>query len=70
MQEVNNRTSIRRLLKIFGIGADEAIGAFLAQNPDIDVMRVRLTLEDITPYGDNKPGEPLRLVVEDDLERG
>ena len=46
--EETTRNDIRRLLKVFGIQADEAMMAQLAQRPDTDVLRVRAVLEDIT----------------------
>lgn len=67
--EDTSRKDIRRILKTFGIGADEALVAHLARNPDITTLRVRLTLEDVTDYGANEPSPPLRLVVEDEIKR-
>jgi hypothetical protein len=65
----NSRKGIRRLLKTFGIRADEAMVAYLARHPEIDSLQVRITLEDITAYGDGKPAETLQLMVEDTIER-
>ncbi|UCG24189.1 MAG: hypothetical protein JSW55_19050 [Chloroflexota bacterium] len=65
----NSRKGIRRLLKTFGIQADEAMVAYLARHPEIDSIQVRITLEDISPYGDDKPLETLKVVIEDTIER-
>ena len=65
----NSRKGIGRLLKTFGIRADEAMVAYLARHPEIDSLQVRITLEDITAYGDGKPAETLQLMVEDTIER-
>ena len=62
--EDNARQDIRRLLKSFGIQADEAIMAHLAQQAAGTVLQLRVTLEDITDYGDNAPADPLRLEIE------
>jgi hypothetical protein len=67
--EDTSRKDIRRILKIFGIQADEAMVAHLARNPAVAALRVRLTLEDLTDYGDQPPADPLRLVIEDDVRR-
>ena len=56
------RMAIRKLLKNFGIRADEAIIAHLAANPDRPPLNLRITLTDMTDYGDAPP-EP-RLAVE------
>ena len=67
--EDSSRDDIRKLLKTFGIQADEAIIAHLARNPDQQSLRIRLLLEDLTDYGDVPPGEPLRLEIEGDIRR-
>jgi ribosomal protein L12E/L44/L45/RPP1/RPP2 len=68
MEEIN-RQDIRRLLKTFGVQADEALIAHLARNPGVDALRVRLVLEDLTEYGASAPAEPLRLEVEGEVRR-
>ena len=65
-----NRGDIRRLLKTFGVGADEAIVAHLARNPDTDKLHIRVKLEDLTDYGDSAPDRPLELQVEGEVRRG
>lgn len=67
--EESSRTDIRRLLKEFGVRADEAIVAHLARNPGAGPLRLRLTLEDLTDYGDRPPDRALRLVVEGEVRR-
>ena len=64
-----SRKDIRRLLKTFGVRADEAMVAHLARNPDVDSLRVRVTLEDLTDYGDSAPEEPLHVEVEEEVNR-
>jgi len=64
-----SRQDIRRLLKTFGVRADEAMVAHLARNPDVEGLRVRVTLEDLTDYGDNAPSEPLHVEVEEEINR-
>jgi ribosomal protein L12E/L44/L45/RPP1/RPP2 len=68
MEEIN-RQDIRRLLKTFGVQADEALIAHLARNPHVDSLRVRIVLEDLTEYGASPPAESLRLEVEGDVTR-
>jgi hypothetical protein len=67
--EDSSRRDIRRILKTFGIEADEAMVAHLARLPEIQALRVRVTLEDLTDYGDRPPAEPLRVTVEDVVRR-
>ena len=67
--EESSRGDIRRLLKTFGIQADEAIIAHLACNPGQDPLRVRLILEDLTDYGPTPPDQPLHLEIEGQIRR-
>jgi hypothetical protein len=69
MDEETIRHDIRRLLKTFGVQADEAIMRYLEHAPGDFPLRLRITLEDITDYGSNFPIEPLRMVVEDEIRR-
>ncbi len=64
-----SRDDIRRLLKSFGIQADEAIITHLARTPGTTPLHIRITLEDLTDYGDTPPASPLRLEVEGDIRR-
>ena len=64
----NSRKDIRRLLKRFGIQADEAMVAHLARNPEVDQLRVRVSLEDLTAY-EGEPEGALRLEIEDVIRR-
>ncbi|MCA9957204.1 MAG: hypothetical protein KC434_20890 [Anaerolineales bacterium] len=66
--EDNARQDIRRLLKSFGIQADEAIMAHLAQLPEGTVLQLRVTLEDVTDYGGNPPTNPLQLEIEGEVK--
>lgn len=64
-----SRDDIRRLLKTFGIAADEAILMHLARNPGRDPLRIRLTLTDLTDYKGSPPTEALSLEIEGDIRR-
>lgn len=63
--EENARQDIRRLLKSFGIQADEAIMAYLTQHPV--PLKVRIVLEDVTEYGNIPPAHPLQVEVEGEI---
>lgn len=65
----DSRKDIRRLLKTFGVKADEAIVEHLANNPQVKALRVRATLEDLTDYGDSPPEERLHLEVNEEIQR-
>ena len=67
--EDTSRKDIRRILKTFGIRADEAMVSYLARNPEIESLKVRITLEDITDYQGTAPVEVLKVVVEDNINR-
>lgn len=64
----NGRKGIRRVLKSFGIQADEALTAYLARHPDVKSLQVRITLESVSNYENGKKAESLHLVVEDTIE--
>jgi hypothetical protein len=64
------REDIRRLLKNFGIQADDAIQAYLDRLPDsIPSIQLRITLEDLTDYGDEPPAGNLHLEIEGAVRR-
>ena len=67
--EDNSRKSIRRILKSFGIKADETLVTYLARNPDVDNLKIRITLEDLTEYGSSPPQDPLVVTIEDEIQR-
>jgi len=58
---------IRRLLKEFGLTADETVSAYLIENKPKQQMRLRITLEDLTDYSEAPP-KPLRVNVEGTIE--
>jgi hypothetical protein len=64
----STREDIRRLLKNFGIQADEAIMAHLERLPEGTTLQLRMTLEDLTVYPPEHtrqhPGEILHLEIE------
>ena len=63
------RKDIRRLLKTFGVKADEAVLGHLLRNSRIKELRLRLILEDLTDYQGQAPDQPLRLTIEDSVRR-
>lgn len=64
-----SRDDIRRILKTFGIAADEAILVHLARNPGPAPLRIRLSLTDLTDYKEAPPAEPLTLEMEGEIRR-
>jgi hypothetical protein len=62
------RDDIRRLLKTFGVGADEALIRHLARTTFTGSLRVHLVLEDLTDYGPSS-GERLHFEVEGEVRR-
>lgn len=60
---------VRRLLKTFGIQADETIMAYIARHPGPTPLQIRITLEDVTSNGQAAPAEPLRVVIEGEIRR-
>jgi hypothetical protein len=67
--EDSSRNDIRRLLKTFGIQADEAMVAYLARHPEVGELQIRLVLQDLTDYADSPPEEPLHLEMEGEIRR-
>ena len=67
--EETSRNDIRKLLKTFGIQADETIIAHLARNPGEKPLHLRITLTDLTNYGDNIPDHALHLEIEGEIRR-
>ena len=65
----NSREDIRRLLKTFGIKADEIVIAHLARDPGDMPLKIKLILEDQTDYGGNPPETPLHLEIEGEIQR-
>ena len=67
--EESSRNDIRRLLKTFGIQADEMILTHLTRYPGKQPLRLRLVLTDLTEYGDSPPAESLNLEIEGEIRR-
>ena len=63
------RKDIRRLLKTFGIQADETITEYLATYPQGSPLHIRLVLQDLTDYGNSPPEAPLGFEVEGEIRR-
>ncbi len=64
-----SRDDIRKLLKEFGVRADEAIVAHLARAAGTRPLRLRCALEDLTEYGGEAPPQRLHLEVEGTIRR-
>jgi hypothetical protein len=64
----DSRDDIRRLLKEFGVRADGAIVAYLAQAGGTGPVRLRCTLEEVTE-GAAKAATRLHLEVEGTVRR-
>lgn len=67
--EDNSRKDIRALLKTFGVRADEAIVGHLAKHPEVNQLKLKVTLEDQTNYGSSAPSETLSLEVDGEINR-
>jgi len=65
--EETSRDDIRRLLKAFGVKADEVVIAHLARTRPSRPLRIALVLEDRTDYGGSPPPERLHLEVEGEI---
>lgn len=63
------RDDIRKLLKEFGVKADETVIMYLTRNEGVDSIDVRLTLEDLTDYGGSPPQTKLELSIEGTIRR-
>lgn len=61
------QSDIRKLLKRFGVQADEAIQAYLEKLPEGSVLQLRITLDDLTDYDAAPPGGKLHLEVEGEV---
>ena len=65
--EENSRMDIRRLLKRFGVAADEAVIAHIARNGVTQPLKLKITLTDQTDYGQKLPAQPLYLEVDGEI---
>jgi hypothetical protein len=54
---------IRKLLKEFGLTADETVTAYIIEHKPSQPLRLRITLEDLTEY-ESPPQERLEVTVE------
>lgn len=59
----NAHDDIRKLLKEFGLTADETVSAYFIEHKPDRPLRLRIVLEDVTVY-ETAPSEPLRVEVE------
>jgi hypothetical protein len=57
---------IRRLLKEFGLTADETISAYLIENKPSLPLRLRIVLEDLTEY-DSPPTQRLHVEIQGEV---
>lgn len=53
---------IRRLLKEFGLTADETVTTYLIETKPAQSLHLRIVLEDLTRY-ESPPAHPLRVEV-------
>ena len=53
---------IRKLLKEFGVTADETISAYLIETKPTQPLNLRVVLEDVTEYA-SPPERPLRVEI-------
>ena len=67
MTDDTARDDIRKVLKTFGIQADEAIIRHLERLPEPKTLNIRLTLEDHTDYGNQVPDKPLALSIDGEV---
>jgi hypothetical protein len=67
--EDSSRQDMRRLLKTFGIQADEALMGYLTQVPGDTPLQFRITLADVTAYEVRPLVKPLHLEIEGDIRR-
>ncbi|HEX5141488.1 MAG TPA: hypothetical protein VFX19_11125 [Dehalococcoidia bacterium] len=58
----NAHDDIRKLLKEFGLTADETVSAYLIEAKPSGPLRLRIVLEDVTEYRE-RPASPLRVEV-------
>jgi hypothetical protein len=63
------RQDIRKLLRTFGVNADEAITAHLEQAPGDQPLRLKIILSDETDYGVDSPTKPLHVEVSGEVSR-
>ena len=61
------QNDIRKLLKRFGVEADRAISEYMQRVPGDQPVQLRITLEDMTDYGDDAPEEWLYLQVDGEI---
>jgi len=57
---------IRKLLKEFGLTADETVSAYLIESKPSRPLKLRIVLEDLTAY-ETPPAQPLRVEVEGEV---
>jgi hypothetical protein len=62
----NAHDDIRRLLKEFGLTADETVSAYFIEEKPAQSLRLRIVLEDVTPY-EKAPARSLRVEVAGDV---
>lgn len=65
-----SRDDIRKLLKTFGVKADELVIAHLARSTRTKPLQLALILEDRTDYGGSPPPQALHLEMEGEVRPG
>jgi hypothetical protein len=65
----SGRDEMRKLLKTFGIQADEAVITHLARSTGTGPFKIRLLLQDLTDYGESPPEEKLEVEIVGEIPR-
>ena len=68
--ENTSRDDMRKLLKTFGVKADELVIAHRARRAGDQPLRIALILEDRTDYQGKPPAQALHLEVEGEIHTG
>ncbi len=69
MNEIT-QSDIRRLLKTFGVKADDTIMHHLTDHPEIQSLKIRIRLEDDTDYSQYPELLPLAFEISGEVKRG
>jgi hypothetical protein len=70
MEEPTQREKdIRKLLRTFGVKSDQLIQEHIERHPELDKLRLRLVLVDLSEYSSQEPEPRLHLEVEGDVAR-
>ena len=70
MEDTQTSKDIRRLLKTFGVQADEAIREYFERNPGVSALHLRIVLENQPGAAQVPDQPPLHFEVEGEVGRG